>query len=35
MTRLPVERLGKVQKILWNYDTANLAIFGDKQMLWA
>ena len=33
MCRLPVKRLSKVQKFLWNYDTANSAIFGNKQML--
>ena len=35
MSRLPVKHLSKVQKFLWNYDTTNLAIFGDKQMLGA
>ena len=33
MCRLSVKRLSKVQNVLWNYDTANSAIFGDKQML--
>ena len=31
MSRLPVKRLSKVQNLLWNYDTANLVIFKDKQ----
>ena len=35
MCRLPVKRLSKVQKFLWNYVAANLAIFGDKQVLGA
>ena len=34
MTRLHVKILSKVHIVfLWNYDTANLAIFRDKQML--
>ena len=33
MCRLPVKRLSKVQILLWNYDSANSAIFGHKQML--
>ena len=33
MYRLPVKRLSKVQILLWNYDTANSAIFGHKQIL--
>ena len=33
MYRLTVKHLSKVQIFLWNYDTANSAIFGDKQML--
>ena len=35
MRRLPDKRLSKVQNVLWNYDSANLAIFRDKHMLWA
>ena len=35
MSRLPVKHLSKVQNFLWNYDTAKLAIFRDKQMLGA
>ena len=30
MSRLPVKLLSKVQNILWNYDTANLAICRAK-----
>ena len=30
---LPFKCVNKVQNVLWNYDTANSAIFGDKQML--
>ena len=33
MSKLPAKRLSKVQNVLWNYDTANFAIFRDKQML--
>ena len=35
MYRLPVKRFSKVQIFLWTYDTANSALFGDKQMLGA
>ena len=35
MCRLPVKCLYKVQNVLWNYDTANSDIFGDKYMLGA
>ena len=30
MCRIRVKRLGKVQNCLWNYNTANLAIFGGQ-----
>ena len=33
MSRLPIKCLSKVQNFLWSYDTANSAIFEDKQML--
>ena len=32
MCRLPVKHLSKVQNVLWNYNTANSAIFGDRQL---
>ena len=35
MCRIPVKRLSKDKNFLWNYDTADLAVFGDKQMLGA
>ena len=33
MSRLLVKLFSKVQNFLWNYGTANLAIFRGKEML--